>query len=305
MQVILGSGGAIGKGLAKELKNYTDKIRLVSRNPVKINNDDELLSGDLLKEETVDKAVKGTDVAYLAVGLPYRVKVWEVHWPKIMKNVIEACKKHKTKLVFFDNMYMYDKTSLSPMTEETPINPPSRKGKVRAQIAEHLMQEATAGNLEALIARAADFYGPNIGTSFLNEAVVKNLKKGKKANWFCSLDHLHNFTFTPDAAKATALLGNTKSAFGQVWHLPSSPPMTMKKWIETIAKEIGTKPKTMVAAKFMVVLMGFINPIMKEMAEMLYQYDRDYNFDSSKFETVFKIKPTPVEEAIKQVVESN
>ncbi|MFW6309950.1 MAG: NAD-dependent epimerase/dehydratase family protein [Prolixibacteraceae bacterium] len=302
MQVILGSGGAIGKNLAKELKNFTGKIRLVSRNPKKINDDDELFPADLLKKEMVDSAVEGCEVAYLTVGLPYRIKIWQVHWPVIMDNVIAACKKHRTKLVFFDNMYLYDKTQLNPMTEETNVNPPGAKGKVRAQIAGKLMDEVKAGNIEALIARAADFYGPGIENSLLNEAVVKNLKKRKKANWFSSVDHLHNFTFTPDAAKATALLGNTETAFGQVWHLPTAAPVTMKKWIEGFAREIGTEPKVRVIPRFMVILMGFMNPVMKEMTEMLYQYDRHYNFDSSKFETVFKIKPTTIKEGIKQVV---
>ena len=42
MQTILGSGGAIGISLAKELMNYTNQIRLVSRNPKKVNETDEL-----------------------------------------------------------------------------------------------------------------------------------------------------------------------------------------------------------------------------------------------------------------------
>lgn len=305
MQVILGSGGAIGTDLARELKNYTDKVRLVSRNPKKVNDDDELVKADLLQKEAVDKAVAGTDVAYLTAGLPYRVKVWQAHWPVVMDNVIAACKKHKTKLVFFDNIYLYDKNQLSPMTEETPVNPPGEKGKVRAKIAQQLMDETKAGNMKALIARAADFYGPGINNSLLNETVVKSLKRGKKANWFCSVNYLHNFTYTPDAAKATALLGNSETAYGQVWHLPTAAPITMKKWIEGFAKEFETAPKVMVVPKFMVALMGFINPLMKEMSEMLYQYDRNYDFDSSKFETVYKMKPTPPEEGIKRVVEES
>ncbi|HKJ78727.1 MAG TPA: NAD-dependent epimerase/dehydratase family protein, partial [Prolixibacteraceae bacterium] len=302
MQVILGAGGAIGTPLAKELKNYTNKIRLVGRNPVKVNNDDELFAADLLKADETDKAIEGADVAYLTIGLPYRIKTWQVHWPIIMDNVINACKKHNTRLVFFDNIYMYDKNQLSPMTEETPVNPPSGKGRVRAKIAGKLLEEMHAGNIKALIARAADFYGPGINNSLLNETVVKNFKNGKKGNWFCSIDHLHNFTYTPDAAKATALLGNSENAFGEVWHLPTIAPITMKKWIELFAHEFNTAPKVMVVPKFMVALMGFINPIMKEMAEMLYQYDRNYNFNSSKFETAFNLKPTPIEEGIKQVV---
>lgn len=302
MQVILGSGGAIGNDLAKELKNYSDKIRLASRNPKKINDDDELFSCDLTKAIEVDEAIKGSEVAYLTVGLQYKIKVWKEQWPLIMKNVIAACKKHKTKLVFFDNIYMYNPNKLSPMTEETEISPVSEKGKVRADIAEMVLDEIKSGKLEALIARAADFYGPAIKNSVFNEVVFKNLKAGKKANWFCSVNKLHNFTFTPDAAKATALLGNTKTAYNQVWHLPTAEPLTGKEWIEKVAKELGVEPKTQVVSKFIIKLLGLFNPTMKEFVEMLYQWDRDYIFDSSKFETVFKTKPTPVNNAIQQII---
>ncbi len=304
MQVILGAGGAIGIGLAKELTKYTGEIRLAGRNPKKVNDNDELVACDLTRPEDVEKAVKGCKVAYLTVGLPYRVKTWQQQWPVVMKNTISACKKHNTKLVFFDNIYMYHPNKLNPMTEETEVSPCSKKGKVRAEIAQMVLEEIKVGKLEALIARAADFYGPGIKNSVLNEAVFNNLKSGKKANWFCSVNHLHNFTYTPDAAKATALLGNTASAFGQIWHLPTAAPITGKQWIEKIAMELGVKPKTQVASKFILQVMGLFNPIMKEFVEMLYQYDRDYNFDSSKFENTFKIKPTPIDIAIKQIAKT-
>lgn len=304
MQVILGAGGAIGKELAKELLNYTNKIRLVSRNPHKINENDELFAGDLTDSEFVERAVKNAKVVYLTAGLPYRLKTWRQQWPVIMRNTISACKKNKCKLVFFDNMYLYDAGKLSPMMEETKVNPPSKKGQVRAQIAEMLMHEAETGQLDALIARAADFYGPGISNSLFSEAIAKNLKAGKKANWFCSTQFKHNFTYTPDAAKTTALLGNTKSAFGQVWHLPTVPAKTMQEWIELTASELGVEPKTMVVSKSIIGLLGLFNPLMREMKEMLYQYDRDYEFDSSKIETVFKLKPTPATEAIKEIVKA-
>ncbi len=302
MQVILGSGGAIGKDLATELKNYTGKVRLASRNPIKVNEDNELVKCDLLQPEMVENAVKGAEVAYLVAGLPYKARIWEEQWPLVIGNVISACKIHKTRLVFFDNMYMLNPEKLDPMTEETEILPSSRKGKVRAKLEHMILDEISAGTLDALIARAADFYGPGINNSVLIETVLKNLKKGKKAIWFCSAKYKHNYTYTPDAAKATALLGNTESAYGQIWHLPTVEPLTGKEWVEAIAKEIGVEPKIQLASRFMIKMLGLFNPVMKEFVEMLYQFDRDYNFDSSKIETVFKIKPTPVNEAIKQIV---
>ena len=304
MQTILGSGGAIGKELAKALITYTKEIRLVSRNPKVVNSSDQLHSADLTSSKDVLKAVEGSEVVYLTAGFEYKLKVWKETWPLVMRNVIDACKKHNSKLVFFDNIYMYDSNSLNGMTEETLINPPSEKGKVRAEIAKMIMDEVESGNLTALIARSADFYGPNIkNTSILTETVFNNFSKGKKANWMLSLNHKHSFTYTPDAGKATALLGNSDSANNQVWHLPTAPnPLTGKEWIDAIAKEMGVESKSQVLSMFLLKILSLFVPIMKELKEMVYQYDRDYVFDSSKFEQLFNFTPTPYLEGIKEIV---
>lgn len=301
MQVILGAGGAIGNDLAKNLKIYTDRVRLFGRNPEKVNIDDDLVKGDLLNAIDVTKAVAGCNVAYLVAGIQYKADVWELQWPVIMNNTINACKKAGARLVFFDNMYMYHPQKIGNMTEDTEIAPLSRKGKVRALIAGMVSNEFRKGELEALIARAADFYGPDIRNSLFSEVIVNNLRKGKKANWFVSVNKLHNFTFTPDAAKATALLGNTAEAFNQVWHLPSSEAYTGKQWIDMVANELNIKPGIQVASKTILRIMGLFNPIMKEFVEMAYQYDRDYFFDSTKFQKTFHIEATSALEAVRQI----
>jgi nucleoside-diphosphate-sugar epimerase len=307
MQTILGSGGAIGKELAKALTNYTSDIRLVSRNPEKINPTDQLLAADLLNPDELDRAIHDSAIVYVTVGFPYSYKVWEKAWPAFVSHLIKACKKQNCKLVFFDNVYMYSKNQLNPMTEETPVRPPSKKGEVRKRVADMILEEINQGGLKALIARSADFYGPSIQqTSILTETVFKPLHQGKKANWFASDSCKHSFTFTPDAGKATALLGNTPHAYGQTWHLPTaSNPPTGKLWVEAIASRMGVEPKYRVVAPLIVKVMGWFMPIMKESVEMLYQYDRDYVFDSGKFENTFDLRPTPYEDGIEQIIASD
>ncbi len=304
MQTILGANGTIGSVLAEELKMYTDKIRLVSRNPRKVNESDELFPADLSQPGMVEMAVAGSDVVYLVVGLEYKLKVWEVEWPKLMKATIEACIKHNARLVFFDNVYMYDINAIPHMTEDSLMNPPSKKGAVRMQIAQMIMDEVKAGRLMALIARSADFYGPDNDNSFLTEVVYKNLKKGKSANWFMDADKKHSFTYTPDAAKATALLGNTGDAFNQVWHLPTDKnTLTGRELIGLFAKELKATNKVLVLPMWLIKILGLFIPLMKEMPEMMYQYDRDYFFDSSKFEKRFKFTPTTYQEGVRLTVE--
>ena len=307
MQTILGSGGAIGVELARALKNYTNEIRLVSRHPQKVNATDELMAADLLDEDEVYRAVKGSSVVYVTVGFQYSAKVWKENWPKFMSAVIHACEDLQSKLVFFDNIYMYDPKYLDGMTEKTPVNPSSKKGAIRAEIAKMVMDEVEAGKLKALIARSADFYGPRIkNTSVLTETVFNSLSKGKRAMWMSSVNFKHSYTYTPDAGKATALLGNTEDAFGQVWHLPTAAdPFTGKEWIETIASELGVNAKYQVLPKFMLRLIGLFVPIMGEMVEMIYQYDRDYVFNSEKFEKQFDFKPTSYIQGIREIIRSD
>ena len=304
MQTILGSGGAIGIELAKALKQYTDKIRLVSRNPKKVNETDELFQADLLKPDELENAVKGSEIVYVTIGFPYSYKIWREKWPAFIHNLLSICESEGSKLVFFDNVYMYDKDHLNPMKEDTLVNPPSKKGQIRAQIAQMITEKVQTGKVKALIARSADFYGPSIRNgSMLTETVFKPLSTGKTANWLANDSFRHSFTFTPDAGKATALLGNSEKSYGHIWHLPTaSDPLTGKEWVESIAKKIGTKPKYRVVSKFMVQLIGLFVPVMKESVEMLYQYDRDYVFDSSKFEEEFNFQPTSYEDGINEII---
>jgi nucleoside-diphosphate-sugar epimerase len=303
MQTILGSGGTIGKELARLLPAYTGQIRLVSRNPKAINPTDQLFPCDLTDKSKLMEALRGSEVAYLVAGLKYQAKVWQEMWPVIMQNTIDACKANNTKLVFFDNMYLYDPNSITLMTEDNPVNPVSKKGIVRAQIAGMLMEEIEKGNLRGVIARSADFYGPGVEGSMLMMGVYNKFLKGKKANWLCSLDHIHSFTFTPDAAKATAILGNDSKADNQVWHLPTAKNSpTGRQWVEEFAEEMNIKPTVLLASRTMVKILGLFNPVMKEFVEMLYQYDRDYEFVSSKFESAFNFIPTSYTFGIKQIV---
>lgn len=304
MQTILGSSGVIGTELAKSLTQYTDKIRLVSRNPKRVNPNDQLVIADLTNAQQVLSAVEGSEVVYLTAGIQYKISEWQKQWPVIMKNVIDACKTHKSKLVFFDNVYTYGLVK-GWMKEDTLVNPVSKKGEVRAQIAQMIMSEVERGNLDAIIARAADFYGPNTPLSFATVTVFHNLKKGKKAQWFLDANKKHSMTFTPDAGKATALLGNTKTAYNQIWHLPTDKnALTGKEFIEIAAKEFGVKPDYMVLRKWMIQLVGTFVPVVKESIEMLYQNEYDYLFDSTKFEKAFNFTPTSYKDGIAATVKS-
>jgi nucleoside-diphosphate-sugar epimerase len=304
MQTILGANGTIASVLAKELTAYTNQVRLVSRNPKKVNENDELFPADLTDPLQVEKAIAGSEVVYLLVGFDYNIKVWRNQWPRLMRATIDACKKHNVKLVFFDNVYSYDISAIPHMTEASPLNPPSKKGAVRKEIADMILNEVKAGTLTALIARSADFYGPNNEKSFLMLMVYDNIKKGKKPNWIMDAGKKHSFTYTPDAAKATAILGNTADAWNQVWHLPTDKnTLTGKEMISLFTHQMNVADKIFVLPMWFIRLLGLFMPLMREMPEMMYQYDRDYIFDSSKFDNRFHFSTTTYQQGVKESIE--
>jgi len=304
MQTILGAGGAVGIELAKQLKKYTNKIRLVARNPKKVNDDDELFLANLLDKKSINDAVEGSDIVYLTAGLEYNIKIWRRDWPVIMRNVIDACIAHNAKLVFFDNVYMYAPEEIPHMTEESPIAPATEKGKVRAELIKMIFDAIEKRKLTAMVTRSADFYGKNVKTGFLNIGVIDNFKKNKKAFWQSDANKIHSFTYVPDAAKAVALLGNTPDAYNQVWHLPtSSQKWTGKEFVNYIAKQMHVKPRYYILSKLMISLFGMFSPTLRELKEMQYQNDRDYFFDSSKFQKKFVLQPTTYEKGIADSIE--
>jgi nucleoside-diphosphate-sugar epimerase len=264
------------------------------------------VAADLTQPDQALRAIAGSTVVYCCIGLKYDYSVWRQQWPAIMDNQIEACRATGAKLLFFDNVYMYGKVD-GPMTEDTPYDPSSRKGDLRARIATRLMSEVRKGNITATIARSADFYGPGTGkTSVPDLLVFQRLMKGQSAQWLVNVHAAHSFTYTPDAAKALAVLALDDQSWNQVWHLPTaSPAITGAEFIRKAAAALGKEERTAVLPGWMLRLGGLFDRTTSELVEMLYQYRFDYLFDSSKFEKAYHFQPTTYDEGIKATANSH
>ena len=301
MITILGAGGVIGNELVKLLAARKQPFRLVGRNPKATPRATEVLAADLTDRDQAILAVDGSTLVYLVVGLKYDHRIWREAWPRVMGNTIEACKRAGAKLVFFDNVYMYGKVS-GPMTEETPFNPCSKKGEVRAAIATALIDEWKAGALNGLIARSADFYGPDAWNSAADVLVFQPLSRNKRPSWLVNDSVPHSLTYTPDAALALVRLAERATAWNQTWHVPTSPnPLTGREFVTLAAKEFGVAPRYRVLSRPMIRVGGWFNPLVRESYEMLYQSDSAYLFDSSKFDKEFGFAGTPYADGIRTV----
>lgn len=288
MQTILGASGQIARELARELKrNYTDDLRLVSRHPQKVNDSDMTFAADLLDAQQTRNAVKGSDTVYFAAGLPPDSALWERQFPAMLINALEATRMAGAKFVYFDNTYMYPQSN-APQTEETRFAPRGRKGKVRAAMADKVLDEMKRAEIPVLIGRAPEFYGPGKTQSFTNALILDKLKSGKQPRVPVRDDKLRTLIWTPDASRALAVLGNTPDAYGQSWHLPCCDDRLTYQQFVTLACDIfGQQADYSVISKLAFTAAGLVSKGAREIRELLPRYEFDNLFESAKFKQRF------------------
>jgi nucleoside-diphosphate-sugar epimerase len=303
MHAILGAGGATGESLSHILSEHDILVRQVSRHNRHYTYGTSF-SADITTADGALKAVEGADVAYMVVGLPYKLSVWESTWPSMMTQVVNACIRTGTKLVFLDNIYMLGDASTSHMTESSPMLPSSKKGLVRATVDQVILDAIAAGKLRACIARSADFYGYTAPhKSLLLDLVIRRMTAGKSPQWFYTIDKKHSFSYIPDVAASLFILSGSEKSWGQVWNVPTAPAMTLQTIIDLMNHLLHKKLKPQVMGKLMTSILQMVIPALAEMKELKYQLVQDYVLDSSKFEQAFSFKPTSMEEGLETIID--
>lgn len=309
--LILGDG-VVGKEVAAELGRRGVRAVLGSRHSAGTSGEAPVsavgtVTVDALNLESLVAASRGASHIYITLGLPYVAHIWEDQWPRIMRNVIEAAGVVGARVIFFDNIYAYGPAPLQvPITEEHPLDPPSRKGKVRKAIAAELMAADARGEVKALIARCADYYGPHARNSALYVLALQPLLAGKAPQLLSTPKVKHSYTYTLDAARGLVELALDEAAYGQVWHLPTvTPPPTDTEILAKLAELTGNHKAANVLPRPLLPVLGLVVPILREVREMLYQTDSDYVFSSAKFDARYPdFKKTPFDEGLKVMVES-
>lgn len=304
IHLVLGGNGTIGNAVVNELKKQNLNVRALTLNGNVA--DTETINLDLSNLNKFEEATKDVSYMYLCIGLPYKTSVWQKEWPIIMKNTISVCKKNSIKLIFFDNVYMYGPPPLPILFDEnTNQKPISKKGIVRKQIADQLLSTITNGEIEAVIGRSADFYGPRAFNSVLYISFLERMLKGKKPQLAFATKIEHTFSYTKDNAKALIKLALDQSTYGEVWHLPVGKPVTIDHIQTIFNKNLNTDLKASVLSRpMMEILKLFITPL-REVSETLYQFRTPYIMSDAKFMSKFPdFKITDYEEGISEMISS-
>lgn len=298
--VIFGTG-PIGLAVMEALSKRGKSIRMVNRSgKADVPKRVEVIAGDATDPAFTREAVTGASVVYNCTNPPYNQ--WPELFPKLQAGVVAGVRVVGAKLVVMDNLYMYGSTNGRPMTEDTPMQAQTRKGRTRTQMAQDLLDAHQRGDIQVAIGRASDYFGPRGMDTALGDRVIYPILVGKAAQLLGNPDLPHTYSYIPDIGEGLAILGERDEALGQVWHLPNAPTLTTRQVVEMIFAEAGHPPKISVAPRWGVWLFGLFNPVVREVYEMLYEFEEPFIVDHSKFERAFGNHTTPLEAAIKATV---
>ncbi len=302
LHVVFGAG-PLGRSVVEELVRRGKTVRVVNRsgNMAEAPQGVELAAGDLYDSAAVRRLTQGAVAAYQCSQPPYGE--WPQKFPPLQAAIIEGLTGSDAKLVIAENCYLYGDTDGKPLTEDLPAAASTRKGQVRAMMSEAALDAHRAGKVRVTIGRGSDFFGPWALGSAVGERVFYPALAGKAASFSGKLDLPHTVTYISDFGRALVLLGERDEALGQAWHVPSDRPrITQRQFAELIYREIAHPLKVSSLSKEMMMLVGLFIPIAREAVEMMYEFEKPFVVDSSRFERTFGVKATPIEEAIKAAV---
>ena len=301
LHVVFGASGGAGNAVVRELVAQGKQVRAVNRAGNAVVPDGvERMKGDASNLASTRTACEGAAVVYHCVNVPYNK--WSELFPPVMDNLIEAAASAEAKLVYADNLYMYGKVN-GPMKPTELYNPCSRKGELRAQLANQLMEAHRSGKVRATIGRASDFYGPGVTNAGMGEMVFGPAMAGKTANVLGNVDMPHTYTYINDFAKGLVTLGEQEEAMGKIWHTPNAAAITSRELLNMIYAEAGHPPKFRPAPGFFLTLMGLFDPVIREVKEMVYQFEMPFEVDHSDYERVFAdVTPTTYQEGVRETM---
>ena len=301
LAVVLGAGGGIGGALVDELLRRDLPVRAVTSGRRPMPDGVEHVTADLNDHLAAREAVGGAAVVYHAAAPPYAR--WPEEFPALNASIVEASSAAGARLVLADNLYMYGPDS-GVMTEDTPTDATDRKGRLRASMTEKLMLAHAAGELDVVIGRAPDYFGPGGVNSALGTTLFGAVAKRVTVRWLGSIDVAHSVIYLPDLARALVTLGQAPEAGGRVWHLPPNGSPTGREFIALVGDAVGRPVKASATPRWLLRLIGVFRPQVREVAEISYQWEAPFVSSAAAFEEAFgPVTTTPLDEAIRKTLD--
>ena len=300
VHVVLGTG-QVGAALAGRLAASGVPVRAVARHPPATPVDGvEWRAADVTDPESAAAAADGAGVIYQCLNAPYTR--WPQEFPPLQRAVLALAERSEALLVSLENVYGYGPTGGRPMTEDLPLVATTSRGRVRAGMSDELLAAHVAGRVRVAIGRASDFFGAGVRRSALGGRVFANALAGRRADAVGDPDLPHTYSYVPDVAAGLAVLGTDPRAAGGVWHLPGPETVTTRAVLEIVADIVGHPVAARVASRRLLRVLGLVDPVMRGLAEMAYQFEESFVLDTGKYEETFGRSTTDLARALEETV---
>lgn len=294
--------GPVGKAIMAELAQRGKNITMVNRSG-RLENAPEgvsVIAADVTDEARTQQLAKGATYIYNATNPPYTE--WHRLFPPLNTSILKAASAAGARLIVMDNLYMYGPTNGAPMTEQLPYRATGKKGVTRARMAEELLTAHQRGDVQMLMGRASDFFGPGVFDSSVGQRLFANAVQGKPAQMLGKIDLPRTYSYVPDVGKALVVLAHDDAAYGKAWHLPNPETVTTREFVRMVYESAGQPLKIQVIGPVMQRILAPFIPILKEVAEMNYSNEQPYVVDDSPYKKRYGDTATPLQEAIAHTV---
>jgi nucleoside-diphosphate-sugar epimerase len=296
LHVVFGAG-QVGWLLAELLQTRGQRVRIVRRSAHEPPPAIDVRLGDAADRAFCVGAAEGAAAIYHCMNPPYDTKVWADLVPRYLENLIAAAGAARARLVVLDNLYMLGRPGGRALDEETPLNPCSRKGGIRARAAERLFEAHRRGEVRATAGHASDFYGPGGTRTHFGDFFWPRALAGKSVRMPMNLDKVHTYHYIPDVAAGLAALGLAdEAAYGRRWMLPCAPANTTREIVARFSRHLDRTIAMARPARWVVKVTGLFVPIMREIDEMLYEWDEPFVVNDQRFRERFNLTPTDLDE---------
>lgn len=298
LHVIFGTG-PVGIWTMRKLVEMGKSVRMVNRSgKADVPGGVEVVRADAYDLASAKAAARGATAIYQCAQPAYHE--WVEKFPPLQANILEAAAGEGAKLILCENLYMYGDPDGKRITEDSPYNAHTRKGKVRRAMTDAAFAAHRAGKLRVVAGRASDFFGPY--DMVQGEQIFIPALTGKPVNLLGNPEMPHSFSYVRDFGAALAILGTHEEALGQAWIVPTPAPITQSALIKLVESEVGKPVKARAAGRFLLSMVGLFSKPASELVEMLYEFEKPFVVDSSRFERTFGMKPTPTADAIRETV---
>ena len=301
LHVVMGASGGIGSAVTRRLAEGGHAVRAVNRSgKMEAPEGVEIVAADATDPASTRQACQGAAVVYNCVH-PAPGEEYD-RFVTMAQNIIDGADEAGARLVLAASVYPYGKVD-RPMTEDMPDNPSEPTGALHAKGVQLALDAHEKGQVQVAVGRSSNYFGPSAGRSYAGDGIFYNALVDKPAMVIGNVDTLHTYTYVDDFADGLITLATRDEALGQIWHVPSAETITTRQLIDMAYSQAGRETKIRAGTRLPLTVMSWFDSKMKFALQVLYQFDRPFIVDHSKYEKAFGANPMPHEQGVSRTVD--